>query len=854
MWYWRVLFLNSLALATACGTSRSTRSQNCSNLRAVVDQKSSPANASTIESYDPSAALLLFKATADKVSIESRCNARLVNKLVAKHKLSDGQLIDAQAPINFDQLEIHVQTGESNFELHTSAHCFYRVWDSRITNQVKNNPAIGLEPVRSLLSDLKTRYQLYRSMLTTPQKIVTYLPDGTPVSFDYKLEVTPLYEQFFAEMDAAKSNDLEVIVGREFSKSSLLLDELISQGCKTDEKMLTHMGSVSLAEAKKVTDPMQMLSFAQAKDKAVLDLIRSRYMSGGRHKLCFSQTDMVAVPVVFTGERTSQQKMLLAEIAKAQEAKNAIFTSHLRGADKGKFIPEITTTTVPLAPPSGTDACYWSNKFPGFSITESFSQFMEKKYVTNWVYSKETTLAGLNQMKFVFPNLKVDATSSEGPATMIGNLMLEYAKCEISGSNFEISTMKCGGSKSGNGRCPPIANTSSPTTLEEELAKEKHKYIEKSLRLASTAPIHQLRRMRESSSLALTMPVTSLHDYVISRCQTENDPECRVSEVISSALTKLSGKYIANVEANPPGSPDSRQSVDLVAANNLLQFTATDADLQFHCKFSKRANGAYIDGTSTLFNTLSDEAKTLLYSDLAAAGVYSHWSMGSRFLFLKCISMGMQRLYNDFDTYSGLLHGLGFANVSFVKSEAVGNRYNLDNAEMVQSGRPINMPFAGLFVGDEAKNLSSAEAAARLLGGPHLQISYCTAGGAEKSGICGDLLDSTTLGLNTNFADTISDFPLVEAHLTFTTALPNWLPDGEKAKYGGVGFPAGNYSPASSRYFFTAGDSGTTITSFGLFPIFMLSTVQDRPVSGGLAVIPSTGGQQVQSSKGGTCR
>jgi len=70
MWYWRVLFLNSLALATACGTSRSTRSQNCSNLRAVVDQKSSPANASTIESYDPSAALLLFKATADKVSIE----------------------------------------------------------------------------------------------------------------------------------------------------------------------------------------------------------------------------------------------------------------------------------------------------------------------------------------------------------------------------------------------------------------------------------------------------------------------------------------------------------------------------------------------------------------------------------------------------------------------------------------------------------------------------------------------------------------------------------------------------------------------------------------------------------------
>ncbi|NBW82959.1 hypothetical protein EBR21_14505, partial [bacterium] len=579
--------------------------------------------------------------------------------------------------------------------------------------------------------------------------------------------------------------DLEEVVGREFSKSSLLLDELISEVCKTDEKMLSQLGTSAINQAKEITEPIQLLQFTQTNGRAALDLIRSRYMAGGRHKLCFSQTDMLAAPIVFAGTRTADQQKLLSEIEKAQVAKIANWTSHLRGSNKGKFIPEITTSTVPLATPAGTSACWWSNKYPGFSVTESFSQFMEKKYVASWSYSKESSLAGFNQLKFIFPNLNTDSSASESAGTTLGNLMIDAAKCEIGGSAFDKDALKCGASKDGNGRCPAIAIPGSPTPEEDAAALAKHKYIEKSLRLASTSPIHLLKRMRESSPLALTMPITSLHDYIISRCQTNNDPECNISKTLSSVLTKMTGKYSATVDAKPPGAADSRQSVDLVAANNLLQFTATDADLQFHCKFSQRGQAAYNDDTMKLFNNLSNEAKAMLNADLAIDGMYTYWSLGSRFLFLKCVSMGMQRLYNDFDTYSGILHGISFADVSFVKSDApgVGGRHNLDNAEMVQSGRPVNLPFAGLFVGEEMKNLSAAESAARLLGGPHLLIAYCTAAGADHSYICGDLLDSTTQKLNNEASFTISEFPLVQAHLTFTTRVPNWLPDAEKAKY-----------------------------------------------------------------------
>lgn len=856
MWHLRVLLLNTLALATACGTSRSTRNQNCSNLKAVVDPKVAPAAASTMESYDPSAVLLLFTAKADKVTIESRCNARLVNKMVAKHKLSDGQLVDALAPINFEQLELEFHSGESNFELHSSAHCFYRVWDSRISNQVKNNPAIGVEPARSLLRDLKTRYQLYRSMLTTPQKIVAYLPNGTPISFDYKTEATPLYEQFFAAIDAAKSTDLEAIIGREFSKTSLLMDELISDGCRTDEKMLSELGKNAVEAAKSVTDPMGIATFRSQHDsisKTIDDLIRSRYMVGGRRKLCFSQTDMLALPVKFSGTLSAVQKNALSEIEKLQKSRIENFLSHLKGANKEKFIAEIKPSTIPQNTPAGIDRCAWSDTYPGFSITDSFSQLMERKYFNNWTYSRENGVAGFTSLKFLFPNMDASNPIYANVVKDVTQLVYNTLKCGASGMEFIPETGSCQ-ANTNEGRCPPIANPLSPTPAEDMAAQSAHLHIVKSMRLASTSPLHLLRRMRESSSLALTMPVTSLNDFVVNRCQTSADPECELSKAVDQVLKNLAGRFSATIDSAPPGRSDSRQTVDLVAQNNLLQFTSIDDDLQFHCKFSQRTLSNN-DNSASLFRNLSDEAKSILDAD-ATAGAYNKWSMGSRFLFLKCISVGMQRLYNDPSTYSGLLHGIGFAQVSFVKSDVSEARdaYGIGNVRMTELGRPVSLPFVGMFLGEDSQNLLPVEKAAKLLAGPHLQLQYCASSGASGTGLCGNLLDSTTLSLKNDVSSVISDLPLVRSHLNFTTSVPDWLPEAEKAKYGSIAFPADNYSTASGRYYFSAGDSGTTIAAFGLFPIFMLSTVQDRPVSGGLAVIPSTGGQEVQSSKGASCR
>ncbi|NBW81341.1 hypothetical protein EBR21_06260 [bacterium] len=127
--------VSSLGVLAACGMSRSTRSTSpCSTTQSIVDNRVSPGT--NLENYDPTAVLLLFKATSDKMAIESRCNARLVNKLLTKHKTSDGMLTDAVAPVDFSKLTLQLETGDNNLELHTSAHCFFRIWDSRIAQHM----------------------------------------------------------------------------------------------------------------------------------------------------------------------------------------------------------------------------------------------------------------------------------------------------------------------------------------------------------------------------------------------------------------------------------------------------------------------------------------------------------------------------------------------------------------------------------------------------------------------------------------------------------------------------------------------------------------------------------------------
>ncbi len=96
--------------------------------------------------------------------------------------------------------------------------------------------------------------------------------------------------------------------------------------------------------------------------------------------------------------------------------------------------------------------------------------------------------------------------------------------------------------------------------------------------------------------------------------------------------------------------------------------------------------------------------------------------------------------------------------------------------------------------------------------------------------------------------------PVLFAHLNVLTSIPRWYPENFKAKLGPRAYPNDGFNESSGLYALGPGDSGTTISLFGLFPTFMVSAVNDVPVSGGLAVIPSTGGQVVQPRSSGACR
>lgn len=809
-------------------------------MKTVVDQ-TLPAT-SSLETYDPSAVLLLFKATSDKLTIESRCNARLLNKLHSKHKLPSGEIVEATAPINFSQLQIQLETGENSLELHTSAHCFYRVWDSRVDNQVKNNPAIGVEPVRSLLRDMKTRYQLYRSMLTTPQTIVGYLPSGAPVSLKYKLQSTAVYEEFFAEVDKLKSIEMEKIVGREFSKTSVIMDELVLNECNSDDKIFAHMktGAEARANIRNSGDAFNFLMTSKAdtqSSKPLMEYLRTRFMVAGRHKLCFSQADMVVAPITLAEATDSEQKALITEIEKSQKLKIAGYTSQLAGTATTKFMTEIDGSTAPLPTPSGLNTCSFTSSHPGYSVTDPFVQSLEKNYMAKWDTYASSPDAVFNVIKPLFPNLQFDPSSVPLVQALLAPIM-ETHKCTLVGRKYDSASQKCTTDVDfTTGRCPQ--------SLAD--ANSYHPHIKASIRLHSTSLIHNLKRLRESSSFALTAPFASLWDYVNYSCDLESGSECSQARKIETIVSGMFSKYSAKFE---------NSAIDLVKRYEYMTVNKVDQDLQFHCSFQEKRPPVQLNISKYLYSTLSQNSKKIITEGFGIAEDLDFRNSAVRFLMLKCISAGQQRLYNDLITAAGLLYGMKFADLSIVTSQnsKVGNRLDLSNAEMVEAGRAIKMPFHGLFFGESANQLSAPELAARMAAGPHIQISYCRALESESDDIifCNDLLSDFSSPAALNQLST--NLQKVKAHFNFTTLVPNWLPAAEKAKYGTVPFPPANYSAESARYFLSAGDSGTTISSFGLWPAFMLSTVQDRPVSGGLAVIPSTGGQEVQSSKGTTCR
>ncbi|MEY3903867.1 MAG: hypothetical protein RL189_3173, partial [Pseudomonadota bacterium] len=806
----RIVIYPCLALVAACGTSRSTRNSLCSNVKAVVDPNIAPPVVD--KNYDPSAALLLFKATSDKLSLESRCNARLVNKLNVKHLKTDGTLEEASAPIQFDKLKLQLETGENNLELHTSAHCFFRVWDSRSENQLKNNPAIGIEPVRSMLQNLNTRYQLYKSMLTTPQQLVVFAKDGTPVTFSYTLQTTPIYESFFAEVEKKKSRAFEAVVGRELSKSSVLLDELVLHECRADEKNIRRLLDDEVRAA--VTNESSFITYLQknSNNKVLQDVVRSRAFTSGRHELCFSQTDMVVAPIRLSGAVSAQQQAVLESISQAQTADIDRFDAVTQNKTADAFIAKIESgkAVVTQATPAGLTACEHTTAYPGYSVANLFAQSLEKKYYPRWNFDTINRSQFHTLFDSVFP--KFSPTPFSGAE--FGNALTQSVRssiCLLIGKNHDSSGNCTTVDDELIGSCP-----SSTTFLERN-----HAYIAKSLHIASTSPLHMLRRMRDESPLALTLPLVALRDFIDSGCDSQNN--------CSSEATQLKDVFSV-LDLQNVTTASGKQLAPTVAQDG-FSITKYDEDHQFQCTFTPRNNR---DQSNLAFQAFAKDSEQILaqgVNDGQSTTSFRH-RFGARFLYLKCVAAGYQRMYNTADTVHGLVQNLKFLDVSFVQSAVPANsgKHQLSNSEIITSGVPQKFPFARLFFKDSVINESPPELAARLLAGPHVRINFCDAGrsAADNGNGLGDLsFCKADINPSLDLKNFESELQNVPAHITFLTQLPNWLPERDRSKYGSIIYPADNFSADSARYFFTAGDSGTTISAFGLFPVMMLSTVQD---------------------------
>jgi hypothetical protein len=784
--------------------------------------------------YDPSAALLLFKATSDKLALESRCNARLVQRLNVKQIKTNGALEEASAPIQFEKLKLQLETGENNLELHTSAHCFFRVWDSRSENQLKNNPAIGIEPIRSMLQNLNTRYQLYKSMLTSPQQLVVFAKDGTPVTFNYTLQTTPIYESFFAEVDKKRSREFEAVIGRELSKSSVLLDELVLHECRADEKNIRRL--LDEEERAGVTNETSFAFYLQknANNKVLQDVVRSRAFTSGRHELCFSQTDMVVAPIRLSGVVSAQQQAVLEAISQAQTADIDRFDAVTKNKTTDAFIVKIESgkAVVTQPTPAGFTECEHSAVYPGYSVANIFAQSLEKNYYPRWNFDT----INRSQMHTLFDSLFPKYSPKPFSGVEFGNAITQAVRaslCTLIGKNHDSSGNCTTVDDELIGRCP------SSTTFVER----NHAYIAKSLHIASTSPLHMLRRMRDDSPLALTLPLVALRDFIDSGCDSQNN--------CSSEAIQLKDVFRI-LDSQTVTTASGIQFAPTVALDG-FSIINYDEDHQFHCSFTPRNNR---DQSNLAFQAFAKDSEQILaqgISDGQSTTSFRH-RFGARFLYLKCVAAGYQRMYNTADTVHGLVQNLKFLDVSFVQSAvpAINGKHQLSNSEILTSGVPQKFPFARLFFKDSIINESPPELAARLLAGPHVRINFCDAGrsAADEGNGLGNLsFCKPEINPNLDLKNFESELQNVPAHITFLTQLPGWLQEKERSKYGSIIYPEENFSADSARYFFTAGDSGTTISAFGLFPVMMLSTVQDRPVSGGLAVVPTSGGQQVQSGQ-----
>jgi len=884
VWMRWSLPLGSAIILVACGASRASR-PTCSKTNAITDTKTGGQVALEGERYDPSAAILLFKASTGKISIESRCNARLVHTLNPVHRLASGNTALLRAPIDFTKLDFQLENNSNSMELQTSAHCFYRIWDPRVPSQVATNPSLGQEPSKTLLTDPLNRYSLYKSLLTTPQKLVVFGRDNIPVEFEYKLSSQDIYNIFFQKIEAQNSDPVRKIVGREFSKTSILLDELSLDVCRSDSSIMTQIDKKkNPAKLSDVTDLISLKSFADG-DSTVRDFFRRRLVTEGRNKLCFSQTDFIVAPIQFTRTLDPAQIAHLNLIHSEQEKK----VNELEKAiTENRYFLEFNDSSPPASMAPEVPTCPWMPTYPGLSVSHPFHYGLSS-YMPSWQLTPSKFANVPAMLKKVLPNFNV-VQLVQPPLDQLAfsyfNTLLEKNSCSFRGFDFDDLTQKCLDGSSGQpverdialGACPPAgaANSSEATDI--------HMNVNASLRLAFASSLLSLEKYREIHKESLLLPIAQLRD--ITQGEIFNS---------SSSTDKVQIKKI-KLSLDEMNADHGRYT----EAFDILSVEKVDEELQLICTLKNSSSLAGTGGGANaeverVFSNLSEKAKVLVSAGFSQKHYTGYKNLAARYLKARCVNAGSQLLYSGFRQAPGLLQNVQWAEATFVTSDVLpsNGQIQLSNKEIIETGRPVSLNFLDLMLGrqntlhTDGTRKTPQELNAQLVGTGHMQLGFCYAQGEGVGAFCdiqlahlgyldamkrknpSDFLAGARLAsldpdalsaekkaerqipLTKDFA---SALPGLYAHLNFLTAVPNWLPESEKPKYGAPTFPGEGFSQESARYFLSSGDSGTTISLFGLFPIFMLSSVQDVPVSGGLAVIPSTGGQVVQPNKTATCR
>jgi hypothetical protein len=863
-------------------------------MKAVVDVSQGGTVASRGESYDPTAAVLLFRATSDRITILSRCNARLVHRIKPVQLNGSGTFEPAKAPLDFNRLDFQLANDSSSMELHTSSHCFFRVWDPRIPSQVAANSSLGQEPTKTILKDPQVRYQLYKSMLTTPQQLVAFTPEGSPIEFSYKLASSDVYNLFFSKIETLNSPPLRGIIGRELSKTSLILDELAQDVCRADQKTLELLDN-SFLPREAVRTLEDLVKYKAYSGDGVSGTLRRQMISHGRHKLCFSQNDFVVASVSFPNELTNSQREHIGRIFTSQQNKISELKAQLSKSLSGvfspnqePFLPEFSGTT-PALPSSAGQCTQWSGTYPALSVSVPFAEKVAQA-ASNWSFDDARAVATLKSWKAFFPNF--DTTASNNPLVLgylksLLNELIAGNKCSYRGFDYQTDEFDLNrNGKTDDQIC--MDGTYGTAVRENEVgscpvssneAAQLHLRINASLRLAFANSILSLDRFRDVQKDHLLLPIAQLRDL-------------SANHVIAAGAEAESLRKLRTL-LDQLGTETGGTTENLDA----LQVDAVDDELQISCSLKNSLTAPSGSGARVrvegVFDRLSPTGKALVNSGFSIDMRNEYRNLAARYLKTRCINSGMQYLFQGIIEASGMIRNVQFTNVTMVASDQIPSEggIGLSNNEILSTGRSVSVDFDVFMLGwNQARNSDGSrkpipEVSAGLLGNGHFAIGMCKdlyGGGATDLSFCDTNIvtssflrrlksasptDFATGGKfaafnpDTNYSQpppsnqtVASAIPYLFAHVNLITAPPTWLPQAEKEKYGEPTFPGAGFSLDSARYYLSAGDSGTTLSLFGLFPIFMLSTVQDTPVSGGLAVIPSSGGQDVPTSKSGDCR